>query len=126
MPRFFVDKDAIGERDVVLGGGDAFHIARSLRMAVGDEITVSDGEGNEYACRLSRIRDEECTAEILTRGKASSESPVRISLYMAYPKSDKLELVIQKAVELGVFEIILRNLWQPKVQNLIRRLQQVR
>ena len=106
MPRFFVDKDSIGECEVVLTGGDAFHIARSLRMAVGDEITVSDGEGGEYSCRLSRIRDEECVAEILTRGRASSESPVKISLYMAYPKSDKLELVIQKAVELGVFEII--------------------
>ena len=106
MPRFFVNSDAIGEREVILTGGDAFHIARSLRMAVGDEITVSDGEGGEYFCRLSRIRDDECIAEILTRGSSSSESPVKISLYMAYPKSDKLELVIQKAVELGAYEII--------------------
>ena len=122
MPRFFVDKDAIGESDVLLTGGDAFHIARSLRMAVGDGITVSDGEGGEYSCRLTRIRDEECIAEILSRGEASGESPVKISLYMAYPKSDKLELVIQKAVELGVYEIIpfesSRCIKRPKAEKI--------
>ena len=122
MPRFFVDKDSIGEGEVLLTGGDAFHIARSLRMAVGDEITVSDGEGGEYACRLSRIRDEECVAEILSRSEASGESPVRITLYMAYPKSDKLELVIQKAVELGAAEIIpfesSRCIKRPKAEKI--------
>ena len=122
MPKFFVDKDAIGESEVLLTGGDAFHIARSLRMAVGDGITVSDGEGGEYSCRLTRIRDEECIAEILSRGEASGESPVKISLYMAYPKSDKLELVIQKAVELGVYEIIpfesSRCIKRPKAEKI--------
>ena len=122
MPRFFVDKDSIGEGEIVLKDGDAFHIARSLRMAVGDTITVSDGCGCEYSCRLLRIRDEECIAEILTRARASSESPVKISLYMAYPKSDKLELVIQKAVELGACEIIpfesSRCIKRPKAEKI--------
>ena len=122
MPRFFVDKDAVGEQELTLTGGDAFHIARSLRMAVGDAITVSDGEGGEYSCRLSRIRDDECIAEILARGEASGESPVRITLYMAYPKSDKLELVIQKAVELGVCEIVpfesSRCIKRPKAEKI--------
>ena len=84
MPRFFVDKSAIIENEITVSGQDAFHIARSLRMAVGDGITVCDGTGEEYVCRLSRIRDDECTAEILSHGKSSSESPVKISLYMAY------------------------------------------
>ena len=106
MPGFFVSKQAIGENELVIRGDDARHIARSLRMAVGDGITVSDGEGGEYKCRLSRIRDDECTAEILSCGEASGEPPIKISLFMAYPKSDKLELVIQKAVELGAFEIV--------------------
>ena len=122
MPRFFVDKSAIGESEIALTGGDAFHIARSLRMAVGDGITVSDGEGCEYSCRLSRIRDDECIAEILTRGRSSGESPVKISLFMAYPKSDKLELVIQKAVELGAYEIIpfesSRCIKRPKAEKI--------
>ena len=122
MPRFFVDKSAIIENEITVSGQDAFHIARSLRMAVGDGITVCDGTGEEYVCRLSRIRDDECTAEILSHGKSSSESPVKISLYMAYPKSDKLELVIQKAVELGCTEIIpfesSRCIKRPKAEKI--------
>ena len=106
MPRFFVNKDAVGEEEIRIIGADAFHIARSLRMAVGDTVTVLDGEGGEYRCRLTRIRDEECTAEIVESSAAGGESPVRITLFMAYPKSDKLELVVQKAVELGAAEII--------------------
>ena len=122
MPRFFVDKSFVGDREITITGSDAFHIARSLRMAVGDGITVSDGEGGEYDCRLNRIRDDECTAEIISVGRSSGESPVRISLYMAYPKSDKLELVIQKAVELGCCEIIpfesSRCIKRPKVEKI--------
>ena len=122
MPRFFVDKSFISDREITVSGGDAFHIARSLRMAVGDEITVSDGEGGEYVCRLSRIRDDECAAEIISSGRSSAESPVRISLYMAYPKADKLELVIQKAVELGCSEIIpfesSRCIKRPKAEKI--------
>jgi len=122
MPRFFVDKDSIGDSVLTLTGTDAYHIARSLRMAKGDEITVCDGDGGEYHCRLTRIRDDVCTAEILTRGEASGESPVKISLFMAYPKSDKLELIIQKAVELGVYEIIpfesSRCIKRPKAEKI--------
>ncbi len=105
MPRFFVSKDAIGD-EITVTGGDAYHIARSLRMAVGDEITLSDGEGGEYLCRLTKIRDDECAATVISRGEARGESPIRITLYMAYPKSDKLELIIQKSVELGVAAIV--------------------
>lgn len=75
-------------------------------MAVGDEINVSDGECGEYLCRLTRIRDEECECEIIKRLDVSSESPVFITLCMAYPKGDKLETVIQKSVELGASRII--------------------
>ena len=122
MPGFFVNKNDIGENEIFIVGDDARHIARSLRMAVGDEITVSDGDGEEYKCRLSRIRDDECTAEILSHSAALGEPPVKISLYMAYPKSDKLELIIQKAVELGAYEIIpfesSRCIKRPKAEKI--------
>ena len=122
MPGFFVNNEAIGEREIIISGDDAHHIARSLRMAVGDGITVSDGAGGEYKCRLSRIRDDECIAEILSHGDASGEPPAKISLYMAYPKSDKLELIIQKAVELGAFEIFpfesSRCIKRPKAEKI--------
>ena len=100
MPRFFVEPDCISETSVHITGEDARHIARSLRMAVGDELTVSDAMGREYLCRLTKIRDEECELEILSMRHSLAESPVDITVFMAYPKSDKLELVIHKAAEL--------------------------
>ena len=106
MPRFFIQKDCIIENEIIIKNDDAFHIARSLRMAVGDEIEVCDDEGVEYSCRLTYIRDELCRCEILESRKAVSEPSVKATLYMAYPKGDKLETVIQKAVELGVFKIV--------------------
>ena len=106
MPRFFAQNDAFFEGRVTITGEDAFHIARSLRMAVGDDITVCDMAKNEYFCRLEKIRDEECTAKIISSQAGKTESPVDITLFMAYPKGDKLEVVIQKAVELGASKII--------------------
>ena len=106
MPRFFVHPDDIRDGTVTLSGQDAFHIARSLRMAVGDTLTVSDGHGSDYTVRLTKIRDELCECEIIEEAISASESPSVISLYMAYPKGDKLETVIQKAVELGASRII--------------------
>ena len=106
MPRFFVSCDAFNEGRVTIIGEDAFHIARALRMAVGDEITVCDTEKTEYLCKLSKIRDDECTADVISSRPGATESPVDISLFMAYPKGDKLETVIQKAVELGASKII--------------------
>lgn len=106
MPRFFVSKDACTEHQVRITGEDARHIARSLRMAVGDAVTVCDEGGNEYACRLSRIRDEEVLCEITDCRAGAGEPPYRVTVYMAYPKGDKLETVIQKAVELGAFAIV--------------------
>ena len=106
MARFFVTKNDINEDQITVSGKDAFHIARSLRMAVGDKITVCDEDGTEYFCELTRIRDEECACAILSENVGSTESPVHITLYMAYPKGDKLETVVQKSVELGASEIV--------------------
>ena len=106
MPRFFVTSDKIDGDNISIIGDDAYHIARSLRMAVGDDLTVCDGEGGEYACTLTKIRDEECICQINSRAKSASEPPIYISLFMAFPKGDKLETVVQKAVELGASEII--------------------
>ncbi len=106
MPRFFAETSAIGKEYITITGDDAYHIARSLRMAVGDELTVSDGRGTEYICTLSRIRDEECECLIKTSRECSNEPPVKITLFMAYPKGDKLEFVVQKATELGAAAIV--------------------
>lgn len=106
MPRFFVPSENFDSDKIKITGDDAFHIARSLRMAVGDEITVADMRGNEYICRLEKIRDDLSECLILETRTGNTESPVHITLYMGYPKGDKLETVIQKAVELGATRIV--------------------
>ena len=125
MPRFFIDRSQIEDSSLFILGDDARHIARSLRMAVGDEITVSDGEGTEYASRLTRIRDDRCDADIIEKKASASEPKSRITLFMAYPKSDKLETVIQKAVELGATEIVpfesSRCIKKPKADKVAER-----
>lgn len=105
MPKFFVSKESIENNIAKIEGKDAFHIARSLRMAVGDNIYISDGEGHDYLATLTDIKDDLCTAQILSEGD-SAEPKMSITLYMAYPKGDKLETVIQKAVELGATRIV--------------------
>ena len=106
MPRFFVTREQIKDGFITITGDDAFHIARALRMAVGDCITVSDGLGIDYSAELTRIRDEECECKIISSSPAKTEMPVAVTLYMAYPKGDKLEVVVQKAVELGALRIV--------------------
>lgn len=106
MPRFFISPKDLSEGVARISGDDARHIARSLRMAVGDRITVCDGTGMEYDCSLSYIRDEECLATVESSVESSREPERKITLYMAYPKGDKLEIVTQKAVELGASVIV--------------------
>ncbi len=107
MPRFFVKQDQIGEGRITLLGEDAHHIARSLRMAVGDMITVCDMRGNEYRCRISDFDDDDAVcAEILSVCESDAEPIFRIRLFQALPKGDKLDTIIQKAVECGASDII--------------------
>lgn len=106
MARFFVNGSSFQEDQVIISGADAHHIARSLRMAEGDEVVVCNGDGEEFRCTLIRIRDDECICRIEEKQESGAESPVKVTLCMAYPKGDKLEVVIQKAVELGVSRII--------------------
>ena len=105
MPRSFVSDDAVVEGAVSITGADARHVARSHRMAVGDGITVCTTGGRELTCRLTRIRDELCEAEILSSRDAVGEPPIAIRLFVAYPKGDKLETIVQKATELGAISV---------------------
>lgn len=106
MPRFFVPSSGFDGETVTVTGDDAFHMARSLRMAVGDTVTVCDMHGKEHLCRLESLRDDVCRMTILESKESDTEPPVEVTLYMGYPKGDKLELVIQKAVELGACSIV--------------------
>ena len=105
MPRFFADSSDINGTNAVIRGSDAVHIGRSLRMRLGDELTVCC-EGKDYLCRIDTISDEQCGLTVLSVSEGSGEPSVRVTLYQAMPKSDKLELIVQKAVELGAAEIV--------------------
>ena len=107
MPRFFVRSGQIEDGAVRLTGDDAHHVARSLRMAVGDEITVCDMQGNTYECKIESFADDrEVVARILCAAAPENEPLCYVRLFQALPKGDKLDTIIQKAVECGASEII--------------------
>ena len=107
MPRFFIRQERVCGENVSIIGEDAHHIARSLRMAVGDEITVCDMQGNEYSCEIESFdEDREVVAKIMSQRHSENEPKLYIRLFQALPKGDKLDTIIQKAVECGASEII--------------------
>lgn len=103
MPRFFVDEKP-QNGTVTVFGEDARHIARSLRMAVGEKITVCCS-GTDYLCELKKISDTAVVCEVISEEK-SREPGISLTLFQALPKQDKLELIIQKSVELGACEVV--------------------
>ena len=104
MPRFFTQD--ITETGGCITGEDAKHIAKVLRMKVGDELTVCDTKGRDYDCMIEEIGAGEVRLKVLSVAPSHSEPDVRVHLYQAMPKADKMETIIQKAVELGAYEII--------------------
>ena len=107
MYHFFVTPEQVGASTIRIEGGDVNHIRNVLRMEPGEQITVSTGEdGMEYRCEIRELAGDCVTAKILQVEEADTELPSRICLFQGLPKGDKMELIIQKAVELGVFEIV--------------------
>ena len=106
MPRFFVGTDQISDKDIVITGTDVNHIRNVLRMTPGEEVTVSDGQGMDYFCRIAELTKEEVRLDIVDSWHSFVELPAKIYLFQGLPKADKMELIIQKAVDLGVYEIV--------------------
>ena len=107
MYQFFVEPSQIQGTRVVITGNDVNHIKNVLRMQPGEEIAVSNGEdGKEYRCGIEELYDDEilCTLRFIKEDWV--ELPSKIYLFQGLPKADKMELIVQKAVELGVHEII--------------------
>ena len=103
MPRFFTNE--IDESNIVLTGSDANHIGRSLRMRAGEEITVCCA-GVDYVCDIARITPDTVYLTLREKHICAAEPSVRVTLFQAVPKLDKLEFIIQKCVELGVSEVV--------------------
>ena len=106
MPRFFVNPSQVGEDSIIIQGNDVNHIRNVLRMRPGDELSLSDGQGTDYFCRIQSMERDEICLSIENSWKSYVELPVRLYLFQGLPKGEKMELIIQKAVELGAYEII--------------------
>lgn len=104
MPRFFIDY--VPEETAVLTGADGKHIAKSLRMHPGENLILCDSIGTDYHCEIDRIDGETVTVRILNFCRSVNEPSVYATLYQAFPKADKMDTVVQKAVELGVSRIV--------------------
>lgn len=107
MYHFFVSSDQIGPQEIRIEGSDVNHIRNVLRMTPGEKISISDSaQGRRYHCEIRSFEDECVIAKILLEQEADTELASRLYLFQGLPKSDKMELIIQKAVELGVHEVI--------------------
>lgn len=106
MPKFFVSKDKINDHIISLDSDNANHIANVLRAKIGDQIIVGDGEGMDYTCEIEDISKNEVRAKIIDITSSGAEPNIKLTLFQALPKSDKMELVIQKCIEIGADSIV--------------------
>ncbi len=104
MVRFYVTPEELERGTLLLTGENAQH-AKVLRLRPGEAVTVCDGRGQEALCRVSGFEGGQTCLEVEQRCPSRSEAAVQVRVYMAFPKADKLEQVIQKATELGAWEI---------------------
>ncbi len=105
MPKFFVSKQQIANQITILDE-DAKHIKTVLRAKPGEEMTVCDGEGTDYFCKINAVAEKEILLDILEKKPCQTEPAVKITLFQGLPKADKMDMIIQKCVELGIDSIV--------------------
>jgi 16S rRNA (uracil1498-N3)-methyltransferase len=106
MFQFFVENEQVQHDKIIITGSDVNHIGNVLRMRPGERVRVSDAAGQAYFCHITAITADEVTLDIDERDELGTEFAHRVVLFQGLPKGDKMELIIQKAVELGVAEIV--------------------
>ncbi len=106
MPRFFVKPENILSDSIIIDGDDMKHIKNVLRLRCNDIITLCDGAGNDYTARIKKFESNLIYTDIIEKRKNTTEPPVEVVLFQGIPKSDKMDLIIQKGVELGVSRIV--------------------
>ena len=106
IPRLYIASDSIENGRAFISGSDANHVLRVLRKSKGDSLHVCDMHGNSYNATIDEITQDGLYAILGEPEKNNNEMPFRVSVYQCFPKGDKLETVIQKAVELGAHEIV--------------------
>jgi 16S rRNA (uracil1498-N3)-methyltransferase len=106
MHRFYVTQNQINGDSITITGPDVNHIKNVLRMKQGEEIVICNGQGKDCYCIINKVSEGEITADIKSVKDTGTELKAKITLFQGLPKKDKMELIIQKAVELGVHEIV--------------------
>ncbi|BCN31722.1 16S rRNA (uracil(1498)-N(3))-methyltransferase [Anaeromicropila herbilytica] len=106
MYRFYVDPSQTGGEEIRITGEDVNHIKNVLRMKEKEEIIICDGQGKDFYCIIEAVSNSEIITKVLEERSSDTELNTKIYLFQGLPKKDKMELIIQKAVELGVYEVI--------------------
>lgn len=106
MPKFFVPTDQIKEETILIQNEDVNHIKNVLRSKINDKIDICDyNTSKNYICEIVKIEDKKIECKIIKKVESNVESKIKVSIFQGLPKADKMELVIQKSVELGAFDI---------------------
>lgn len=106
MYRFYISKEQIAEDKITITGSDVNHICNVLRMEPGDWIAACNGQGKDYISRIFSMDREKVVLQVEKMQETGTELQTKITLFQGVPKKDKMEFIIQKAVELGVYEIV--------------------
>lgn len=106
MFRFFVAPEQIAGDRITVTGDDVNHMKNVLRMKPGERVRISNGTDEDYFCTIESLEEDAVLLHVDSREQSSIELPVQIYLFQGLPKSDKMELIIQKAVELGAYGIV--------------------
>ncbi|MCI8416516.1 MAG: 16S rRNA (uracil(1498)-N(3))-methyltransferase [Lachnospiraceae bacterium] len=106
MYHFFIEPQQVQGQQILITGPDVVHMRNVLRMKAGEEVSVSDGRGRTYVCKVERVESEQVALYIQETEEISTEPGVSVTLYQGLPKGDKMELIVQKGVELGVARIV--------------------
>jgi len=106
MPKFFVNEEQIKEKEVRIIGSDVNHIKNVLREKIGNKITICNlSNSQDYICEIINIQEDSINCSIIEEIERNVESNIKVTIFQGLPKSDKMELVIQKSVELGTYDI---------------------
>jgi 16S rRNA (uracil1498-N3)-methyltransferase len=105
MHRFFVEDRNINENNILIEGDDVNHITKVLRLRSGEKVSVSNARGREFICTLTEVNKKQVICEISEEFINQTEAPIQITLFQGLPKAQKMDLIIQKCVEIGIYKI---------------------
>ena len=106
MPKFFVKEEQIQENQIIILGQDVNHIKKVLRAKIGDELQICNSQnGENFLCEIDNLEEEKIICQIKEKIQEQVESNIEVTIFQGLPKADKMEYIIQKSVELGVYDI---------------------